>query len=63
MSRWDEMRLAVSEAGAVLRAADGVADEMARLLRGRLRRVPHSVLKELKHELRSFNAVTREWTS
>lgn len=58
---FDEMRAAVSQAETTLRAADSVADSMARLLRGRLKSVPGYVLSDLKRELRDFNIHTKEW--
>ncbi len=62
MNIFDEMRRAVSEAQATLRAADNIADSMARLLVGRLRHVSSTyILVKLKKELRDFNAHTGRW--
>ena len=58
---FDEMRLAMNEAQARVRAADNVAGEMARLLRGRLKFCPRHLLADLKRELRDFNIHTKEW--
>jgi len=53
---------AVNEAEQTLHAADSVADKMARLLVGRLRKVRSAwVLKALKRELADFNMHTQEW--
>lgn len=62
MNCFDEMRRAVESAEMQLRAADRASTDMARLLRGRLRKVdsPH-VLAELKRELKDFNIQTKEW--
>lgn len=61
MSKLDEMRQAVQEARNVLSAADDVADDMARLLRGRLKKVSPYVLAQLKRELKNFNIHTSQW--
>ncbi len=62
MSKFDEMRAAMKEAGAQIRAADLVADEMATMLIGRLRKVKSSyVLNKLKRELKNYNMNTRSW--
>lgn len=61
MNIFDEMRGAVRQAESTLRAADSVADSMARLLEGRLQKVSPSVLKQMKRELRNFNIHTGEW--
>jgi len=56
-----EMRSEVRNAKQTLDNADNVANEMAHILRGRLRKVSPYVLKALKKELRSFNAHTQSW--
>jgi hypothetical protein len=57
-----EMEQALDAAAAELRRADMCADQMARLLKGRLRSVRgYGVLKSLKAELANFNAVTGRW--
>lgn len=61
MSAYDQMREAVMQAQATMRAADNVADDMARILRGRLRKVSTWHLKRLKKELSQFNAHTGTW--
>jgi predicted aconitase with swiveling domain len=45
---WDEMRRAVDSSKSTLDAADNVAGDMARLLRGRLSHVSPYVLADLK---------------
>lgn len=61
MNKFDEMKAALIEAEATVRAADSIADHMARILRGRLRKVSKWNLKSLKRELADFNAHTGEW--
>lgn len=58
---FDQMREAVSQAQATLRAADYSAGAMAGLLRGRLRHVSPWILKDLKRELADFDAHKKEW--
>ncbi|MFA6051530.1 MAG: hypothetical protein WC762_02965 [Methylobacter sp.] len=61
-NKFDQMLDAVNEAEQTLHAADSVADKMARLLVGRLRKVRSAwVLKALKRELADFNMHTQEW--
>lgn len=60
-NKWDEMRAAYLEAKDQFQAADSLADGMAYMLRGRLRRVGQSTLSDLKRELRRFNIHTGEW--
>lgn len=58
------MEKSLREAEQTLRAADNCASEMARLLKGRLRKVNdwnQSTLKALKKELSQFNANTGKW--
>jgi hypothetical protein len=50
-NKWDEMRTAYKEAEIQVQAADAVADDMARMLKGRLRRVNQYTLCSLKKEL------------
>lgn len=61
MNKFDEMSAALTEAETTIRAADNVANRMAYMLRGRLRRVGVGPLKDLKKELRGFNAHTGTW--
>lgn len=61
MNKFDEMKVAIREAEATVKAADSIADDMARILRGRLRTVHGWNLRALKRELADFNANTREW--
>ena len=64
MNRWEEMRAAINEANAVIRAADNVSGQMAETMVGRLRKVDNGyTLAKLKKELEQFNAHTRRWKS
>lgn len=59
---FDDMLAAVADARTTLRAADHIADGIARLLVGRLRNgVSGYTLAKLKHELRDFNMTTKTW--
>lgn len=61
-NKFDEMRAAVSDAESTLRAADSVVNDLARLLKGRLRKVDSGyLLAALKNELKDFNAHTKTW--
>lgn len=63
MNVFDEMTQAMDEAALRMRAADDVADRMAKMLIGRLRRVNSGyALANLKRELRDFNMQTRTWS-
>tara|TARA_S200002703_G_scaffold56809_1_gene49557 strand:+ start:234 stop:422 length:189 start_codon:yes stop_codon:yes gene_type:complete len=61
MSKWDEMKAAMEEARVQMNVADSMANEMARMLKGRCRKVNTWNLKDLKKELKDFNAQTGEW--
>lgn len=62
MNTFDMMRQAMTEAEITMRAADEVADRMARMLSGRLRKVQSNhVLAQLKRELRDYNIQTGDW--
>ena len=61
MNNYDQMRTALKEADALLRVADSVADDMAAILVGRLRKVSPYRLKMLKREIARFNAHTGLW--
>ncbi len=61
MNAFDQMEIAMSEARAAMAAADKCANQMARMLRGRLSNVDGYVLNQLKHELRDWNMHTKEW--
>lgn len=61
MNVFDQMREAVNAAAKTMSAADNVAGEMARLLRGRLRKVSPWVLVQLKRELQEFDAHRKCW--
>lgn len=60
---FDEVRKAFNEAQAVRSALDASVVDMARFIKGRLQKagVPCYVLKELKDELRNYNAHTGRW--
>jgi hypothetical protein len=59
---FDDVRAAVEQAKFQLAAADGVANNMAKLLCGRLRKVGSTMaLAELKRELSDFNMHTGRW--
>ena len=61
-NKFDEMRSAIAEASETFSAADHVANQMADMLRGRLRKVRWvSTLRALKRELSDFNAHTGTW--
>lgn len=62
-NKFDEMRQAVREAETTMRAADEVADDLARVLRGRLRKCRQYNLQALKRELQDFNIKTGRWKS
>ena len=57
------MDTAVREAEPIIKRAEEYRNRMARFLRGRLRSVDTSILRDLKKELRKFNASTGEWDS
>lgn len=62
------MEQAVDAANAELRRADAVAEKMAKLLVGRLRKISdtwsgHKTLAALKRELQDFNAQAARWKS
>lgn len=57
-----DMERAVDEANATLSRADMLADKLARLLIGRLKRVSSGyVLRALKKELANYNMHTGDW--
>ena len=58
---YQEMYNAVREAEAVVRRAELYRTRMARFLIGRLRGIDPDFLRDLKKELRKFNASTGEW--
>ena len=61
MNVFDETRAAVANAETQLRAADSVADKMAGLLVGRLRKVRGATLMRLKKELKDFDSRDCTW--
>jgi len=56
-----EMRAAVIDARNTLRSTDMIANDLAYLLKGRLRSVNAWHLETLKRELRDFNIHTGKW--
>lgn len=59
---YSEMTEAVNDAKQTLHFADIMANKIARLLVGRLRKVEsHYTLSCLKRELRDYNIQTGEW--
>lgn len=60
-----EMKKAIDEAAQTMRAADNCANDIAYLLRNRLRsgNVYHSTLCALKKELENYNMHTGRWKS
>ena len=59
---WIEVAKSIREAEETLKAADDNATQMARILKGRLRKVWNSeTLASLKKELSQFNAHTGKW--
>lgn len=55
-ANWDTMTQAIREARTVMNLADQMANACASLLVGRLRHVDGRTLKQLKAELRGFDA-------
>lgn len=59
----DEMHIALQGAEQDLKRADAVAEKLARLLIGRMKKVGSSyILGELKKELRGYNIHTGRWS-
>lgn len=59
---WSEARAAFADAESTIDKADVIATDMARTLRGRLRKVQsRDALAELKRELRDFDLRTNSW--
>ena len=61
MNDWDQMQAALDDAKAITYQADLRANDMAEILRGRLRKVAPHRLRKLKRELSQFNAATGKW--
>jgi hypothetical protein len=61
-NKFDEVRIAVRETEDQMAAADKLAEDIAWLLVGRLRKCNPYTLGRLKRELRDFNITTKEWT-
>lgn len=59
--KWNDIEETVEEARRTLRNADWLAEKIANHLVGRLKHVNGRVLKQLKRELKDFNAKTEEW--
>ena len=63
---FEDMVAAIEEAELTLRAADSVAENMAKMLVGRLRKASQfwhgaQAVADLKRELRDFNIQTHQW--
>ena len=59
---FEEADQAIQNAEVTLRFADRIANKLARLLVGRLRKVEsYGTLRALKRELQDFNANTQTW--
>lgn len=58
---WDDFRQAFNTARNTMNQADSVANEMADMLDGRLRKVSGYRLEKLKRQLRDFNMHTGQW--
>lgn len=58
---WNETRKAVQRSRYLLEAVDSIAQSMASLLVGRLRRVSPHTLVALKRELKDFDAHRKAW--
>lgn len=58
---YDEMRAGMAEARSYMKAADQYANQMADMLKGRLRNCSAYHLAALKKELRDFNMHTGQW--
>ncbi len=60
--KFTEMQAAINEAEAELNRADMLANNLAELLQGRLRKITrYGLLKRLKAELQHYNASTNRW--
>ncbi|AEP08927.1 hypothetical protein [Micavibrio aeruginosavorus] len=62
-NQWDTFKAAFDEATRTIRIADNHVNDMAGMVRGRLRAcsVSHSTLCELKRELADYNMHTGKW--
>ena len=60
---YQEMNDAIREAEAIVRRAEQYKTYMARFLIDRLRGIDPDILRDMKKELRKFNASTGEWDS
>ena len=58
---WDDFWKSFADARNTMSQADSVADRMADMLGGRLRKCSGKTLAQLKRELRDFNIQTRQW--
>jgi len=58
---FSEINSEIYKARQVLNEADNAANQMAALLKGRLRKVSSWELAALKKELKDFNAHTKTW--
>jgi hypothetical protein len=60
-NKWDEIRSAYREAERQIGAVDAICNDMAEMLRGRLRKVSVYKASCLKRELRKLNIHTGQW--
>jgi len=58
---WDDFRQAFSAARNTMNQADHIANDIADMLDGRLKKVSGYRLAKLKRQLRDFNIHTGEW--
>ena len=66
MNKYDVFKEAVDEADHTMRMVDSLADRLAQMLVGRLRKIgsgryPNSTLCSLKKELSQYNMTTGQW--
>ena len=58
---WNDFDQAMKEAETTMKLGNGVANNMSRMLRGRLRHCDSAYLRALKREIRDFNMATGAW--
>lgn len=58
---YSEMRIALDTAKQTLKNADYCANDLAKMLIGRLRKVNCNQLDQLKRELKDYNMKTGHW--
>ena len=59
--KYQEMSQAMREAREIMRVADAYADDMCRMLDGRLRHCSTYALKQIKSQLKNFNSKQGVW--